>query len=202
MKGVDRYPVTVEGARNLLQNYEVAPRRVAVPRLQHDVGVAMAQRRIPGGRGPGRGRGAGGRGTEGGRGGGAGTEGATAAPEGQETPNRRVNSAGEHRCFNCGANDHWALECPFITDEQSAQLHMMQELDLEDCEEASMHYQKVLFQAKDDDVVYLDTCTTSSTFVGEHNLTDVQDMRKGIAVQCNAGKVKNNRRGDFGSLKA
>ena len=64
-----------------------------------------------------------------------------------------------------------------------------------------MYCQKALFQAEDDDVVYLDSCTTSSTFVGEHNLTDVQDVKKGIAVQCNAGKVKTNRRGNFGSLK-
>ena len=64
-----------------------------------------------------------------------------------------------------------------------------------------MHIQKVLFQAEDEDVVYLDTCTTSSIFVGERHLTDMRDMEMRIAVQCNAGKVKTKWRGNVGSLK-
>ena len=117
-----------------------------------------------------------------------------------------MNSRGEHRCFNCGADDHWASECPHITDEQQAQLHMMQDLGLaDDDDDARSHFQRgedvALFQKDDRDIVYLDTCTTSSTFVGERHLTGVRDMPKGLAVRCNAGEVKTNRHGNFGNLK-
>lgn len=83
---------------------------------------------------------------------------------------------------------------------------MMQELDIDDDdgnggEEAKQHFQKVLFQANESSVVYLDSCTTKSMFVGEENLSDVEDVKGGLTVQCNAGKVKTNRRGNFGRLK-
>ena len=78
---------------------------------------------------------------------------------------------------------------------------MMQELDLDDQEEGIQHFQRMHFQQDDSDVVYLDSCTTSSTFVGERLLSNVKDQRKGLAVHCNAGKLTTNRRGDFGRLK-
>ena len=73
---------------------------------------------------------------------------------------------------------------------------MMQELDLEDEEYGEQHFQRVHFQQDDSEVVYLDSCTTSSTFVGEKLLIDVEDTEKGLAVYCNAGKLTTKRRGN------
>jgi hypothetical protein len=36
----------------------------------------------------------------------------------------RTNSWGKSHCFNCSATDHWAYECPQLSNEQQAQLHM------------------------------------------------------------------------------
>ena len=36
----------------------------------------------------------------------------------------RRNSRGESHCYNCGAKDHWAYECPELSSKQQAQLHM------------------------------------------------------------------------------
>ena len=40
----------------------------------------------------------------------------------------KTNSKGESHCFNCGATSHWAYECPQLSGEQQAQLHMSLEL--------------------------------------------------------------------------
>jgi hypothetical protein len=44
------------------------------------------------------------------------------------------NSKGESHCFNCGATSHWAYECPQLSGEQQAQLHM--NLDSQEDEQA------------------------------------------------------------------
>lgn len=44
-------------------------------------------------------------------------------------------------------------------------------------DEAVEHFQIVLFQANDLNIVYLDSCTTSSTFVGDDTLTDVKGVK-------------------------
>ncbi len=36
----------------------------------------------------------------------------------------RTNSKRELHCYNCGAEDHWVYECPELSSEQQAQLHM------------------------------------------------------------------------------
>ncbi len=36
----------------------------------------------------------------------------------------RTNNKGESHCFNCGLPSHWAYECPLLSNEQQAQLHM------------------------------------------------------------------------------
>ena len=58
-----------------------------------------------------------------------------------------------------------------------------------------------MHQREDKDVVYLDSCTTRSTFVGEKHLTNVRDMDKSLTVRCNAGQLRTSRRGDFNGLK-
>ncbi len=45
----------------------------------------------------------------------------TGGPRG-DTP--KTNSRGESNCYNCGAADHWAYECPHPSSKQQQQLHM------------------------------------------------------------------------------
>ena len=77
----------------------------------------------------------------------------------------------------------------------------MEELDLaEDDNEAQQHVQRVHFQKDESNKIYLDSCTACSTFVGEKHLMQVNDMKKGLAVHCNAGKITTKRRRKFGRL--
>ena len=83
---------------------------------------------------------------------------------------------------------------------------MMEELNLADgyCDNGWSHFQKemIMIQAEDaGSKIYLDSCTTSSTFVGERHLTDVADQPRGLAINCNAGVKRTKRRGNFGGLK-
>lgn len=86
---------------------------------------------------------------------------------------------------------------------------MMEQLNVEDdgeeYEGAQRHDQfdaVALAQLQSqEDKIYLDSCTTSSTFTSEKHLTDVVSEKKGLAIRCNAGTVKTNRRGNFGGLK-
>ena len=47
----------------------------------------------------------------------------------------QMNSKGESHCFNCGLPSHWAYECPQLSGEQQAQLHMNQEAQEDTSEE-------------------------------------------------------------------
>jgi hypothetical protein len=39
----------------------------------------------------------------------------------------KVSQAEDTHCYNCSATDHWANECPELTSDQQAQLHMVVE---------------------------------------------------------------------------
>jgi hypothetical protein len=39
-----------------------------------------------------------------------------------DTP--KMNFRGEAHCYNCGGTDHWAYECPHLSNKQQQQLHM------------------------------------------------------------------------------
>mmetsp|Transcript_1121 Transcript_1121/g.2410 ORF Transcript_1121/g.2410 Transcript_1121/m.2410 type:complete len:630 (-) Transcript_1121:237-2126(-) len=209
LKGNDCYPKTVERARNLLENWErTHPIVRANPRqTPYSAGVAMAQRQVDGG-GAGRGRGAG-RGGRGGRG----TAAKAPAKEADgDKKEKKTNSSGESHCFNCGSLDHWARDCPQLEEEQTAELHMAveglgvaDEEEYDEYEEANNHHQaeaQLLAQVvAAEDKIFLDSCTTTSTFINEKHLSDVKDEARGLAIKCNAGTVKTKRRGDFGGLK-
>ena len=89
---------------------------------------------------------------------------------GQAGGEKKTNSKGESHCFNCGKEGHWASDCPDLAEEQKEQLHMMEQLNMEDgenYEDAQKHDQfdaLALAQlTNQEDKIYLDSCTTSST---------------------------------------
>ncbi len=112
----------------------------------------------------------------------------------------KTNSKGESHCFNCGGATHWAYECPQLSGEQQAQLHM--NLDAQEegkgqpAEDGHELLHVSLTQGGDlpDDRAYLDGCLTVMAFKNERFLKEIQK------INCNAGAVTTNKKGKFGRL--
>ena len=208
--GTDQYPDTFEKAMRILGNYQIT--RLNRPYRGHgdDTGLAFIQR-------GGKGRGRGGRGGGAGRGT-AGSEGAdTSAGDASTvttgsgdqaggTGAKRVNRAGDSHCYNCGKTDHWAYECPDLSAEQQAQLHMHIEAEGEEPEEQQEGHQllnvsMVQGEALPDNRAYLDGCSTVTAFKTHRYLKGIKSVRNGIKINCNAGAVTTNEVGSYGQMK-
>jgi hypothetical protein len=83
----------------------------------------------------------------------------------------RTNSRGESHWFHCGGATHWAYECPHLSGEQQAQLHMNLETG-QDEEEVSptkedhqlLHVSLAQGGELPDNGAYLDRCSTVTAF--------------------------------------
>ena len=119
------------------------------------------------------------------------------------TSGKRVNRAGDSHCYNCGKTDHWAYECPDLTAEQQAQLHMHIEAEGEGPEEQQEGHQllnvsMVQGEALPDNRAYLDGCSTVTAFKTDKYLKGIKTVRNGIKIKCNAGAVTTNEMGSYG----
>ena len=81
----------------------------------------------------------------------------------------RVNRAGDLHCYNCDKTDHWAYECPDLTAEQQAQLHMHIKAEGEEPEEQQEGHQLLNVSIVQggvlpDNRAYLDGCSTVTAF--------------------------------------
>ena len=119
----------------------------------------------------------------------------------------RTNSKGESHCFNCGSPSHWAYECPQLSREQQAQLHMNQEAQEDTTEEQAgkeghqmMHISFSQGGELPDDRAYLDGCSTVTAFKNKKFLENLRQVKGGIKINCNAGAVTTDIKGDFGGL--
>jgi hypothetical protein len=125
--GTNQYPNTFNKALCILGNYQTTKPNMPFRGNGPKSGLASIQRGGRGGRGHGGcGRGAGkGEVTTGGGadagGGGGDVSTMTGGSRGDEA---RMNSRRDSHCYNCGGTDHWAYECPQLTNKQQAQLHM------------------------------------------------------------------------------
>ena len=96
---------------------------------------------------------------------------------------------------------------PELDKDQRDQLHMIEELNLLDgeYEERVISYQKEAhchFQSSNtEDKVYLNSCITMITFMGEKCLTNVDDQPRGLAIHCNTSLVKTKHCGKFGGSR-
>ncbi len=189
--GTDQYPSTFNKALCILGSYQVSTSNRPFQMPGNESGLAFIQR---GGQGQGRG----GRGR--GAGGGAGTtEANTGSGRGNvsamtgglgERQAPRINQAGDLNCYNCSATDHWADECPELTSEQQAQLNMVVETG-EKTEEQHEGHQLLnasFLQGETlpDNRVYLDGCSTVTTFKMDKYLKDMRPVPGGININCNA----------------
>jgi hypothetical protein len=114
-----------------------------------------------------------------------------------------VNRARDLHCYNCGKTDHWAYECPDLTAEQQAQLHMHIEAEGEGPEEQQEGHQllnvsMVQGEALPNNKAYLDGCSTVMTFKTDKYLKGIKTVRNGIKIKCNAGAVTTNEMGSYG----
>ncbi len=208
--GTDQYPDTMDKALRILGNYQTTKVNTPFRAGGTESGLAFLQKGGQGGRGRGGGRGAGP--AAAGRGeiktgadavagvvstmtGGSGGDGA------------RTNSRGETHCYNCRAEDHWAYECPELTSEQQAQLHMNMKGN-EDGEEGQQQEGRQLLNvtmaqggALPDNRAYLDGCSRVTAFKTSKYLKRIKKVNVGIKINCNAGTVTTNQMGTYGSLK-
>jgi len=119
----------------------------------------------------------------------------------------RTNSKGESHCFNCGSPSHWAYECPQLSGEQQAQLHMNQEAQEDIAEEQAgeegrqmMHVTFSQGKELPDDRAYLDGCSMVTAFKNKKFLENLRQVKGGIKINCNAGAVSTDVKGDFGGM--
>jgi hypothetical protein len=97
---------------------------------------------------------------------------------GGDTP--KTNSSGELHCYNCGAADHWAYECPHLSSEQQQQLHMNLDAqdEVEDVQEEGHQLLNVMFaqgSALPENWAYLDGCSIVTAFKTDKYLKGIKN---------------------------
>jgi hypothetical protein len=204
--GSDHYPDTFGKAMHILGNYQTTKASVPYRAIPNNMGVVFLQRGGWGGRGAGWGgqAGHGDKTKVGGDGGNSNNMSTITGRTGESSA--KTNSKGESHCFNCGDATHWAYECPQLSGEQQAQLHM--NLDAQDeaegqpAEDGHQLLHVSLTQGGDlpDDQAYLDGCSTVTAFKNKRFLKEIQTVKGGIKINCNAGAVVTNKKGKFGWL--
>ena len=50
--------------------------------------------------------------------------------------------------------------------------------------------------------VYLDNCSTVTAFKTAKYIRNIKTKKKGMQVNCNAGSIKTNRKGEYGRVEA
>ena len=169
-------------------------------------GLAFIQREAHAGQGRG-GRGA----QTAGRGGGnTATDGGDAASVGGSmlsSGGTRTNNTGDSHCYHCGGEGHWANKCSELAEEQQAQLHMTVEgMSKEDKQAARtahqvFHASMVQGEELPDWQAYLDGCSTVTAFKSKKHLTSIHTVARGVKINCNAGNLKTNQQGEYGTMK-
>ncbi len=118
----------------------------------------------------------------------------------------RTNSKREFHCFHCRGIDPWAFECPQLSKEQQAQLHMnirsQEEREQEQTKEGHQLLNMTLAQAGElpDNWAYLDGCSMVTAFKTDRYLREIETVPRGIKINCNAEAVMTNKRGKYRGL--
>ncbi len=186
--GTDQYPDTYEKAMHILGNYQTIKTNRPFRGDSTESGLAFIQQ---GGRGRGR-RGCGSRagggspardGADAGRGADASSAMTGSGDQASTAGTPRVNRAGDSHCYNYGKTDHWAYECPDLTAEQQAQLHMHIEAEGEEPEEQQEGHQLLNVSMVQGEVLpnnraYLDGCSTVTAFKTDKDLKGIRTVRK------------------------
>jgi hypothetical protein len=188
--GSDQYPNTFDKALQVLGNYQ-APKNVLPYRGSPSTGAVFIKHRCRTGRGAGQGKGGAGHGesVSDGNVAGAKTSSSSRSSAGERV---KTNSKGESHCYKCGKGDHWAQDCPHLSNEQLQQLHMTLE-DLKgnnECQEEAhqlMHVTLAQGSLLPNNRAYLDGCSTVTAFKSKKYLKEVREHDSGIKINCNMG---------------
>ncbi len=119
----------------------------------------------------------------------------------------RTNNKEQSHCFHCGAMSHLAFECPQLSKEQQAQLHMnvnsQEQGDQEQPKEGHQLLNVTLTQAGElpDNWAYLGGLSTMTVFETDKYLRGIETVPGGIKINCNVGAVMTDKRGKYGRLK-
>ena len=195
---------------HILGNYQTTKTNRSFRGDSIEGGLAFIQR---GGRGRGRGgyRARAGRGSpardreDAGRGGDARSTTTGSGNQASTTGTPRVNRAGDSHCYNWGKMGHWAYECPDLTTEQQAQLHMHIKAEGEVPGEQQEGHQLLNVSMVQGEVLpnnraYLDRCSTVRAFKTDKYLMGIRAERNRIKINCNAGTITTNEMGSYGRL--
>ncbi len=94
----------------------------------------------------------------------------------------KTNSKGESHCFNCGGATHWAYECPQLSGECQAQLHMnldaQEEAKGQPTEDGHQLLHVSLTRGGDlpDNRAYLDGCSIVTAFKNKRFLKEIRTV--------------------------
>jgi hypothetical protein len=189
----------------ILGNYQASRTSIPFRASSNDTGVAFLQR---GGRGGYGGQGSQGKvgdkkdGTSNGRGGDD-----VSTMTGKLGDGPRTNSKGASHCFHCKGANHWAYECPELTGDQKGQLHINLQVQnnagggQEEEGHQLLNFTLAQGGVLPDNRAYLDGCSTVTAFKNNKYLKGVKKVREEIKINCNAGLVTSNLKGNYGRLK-
>jgi hypothetical protein len=204
--GSNHFPDTFGKGMHILGNYQTTKVSIPYRAIPNNTGVAFLQRGGQGGCGAGWG-GQAGRGDKTKVGDNGGNSNKVSTITGRTGENStETNSKGESHCFNCGGATHWAYECLQLSRERQAQLHMnldaQEETKGQPTEDGHQLLHVSLTQGGDllDNRAYLDGCSAVTAFKNERFLKEIQTVKGGIKINCNAGTVTTNKKGKFGRL--
>jgi hypothetical protein len=97
---------------------------------------------------------------------------------GDKVSARRMNQVGDSHCYKCRSLEHLADECPELSSEQQAQLHMAVEgnEEQEEVKEGHQLLNVTLMQgtALPENRAYLDGCSTVTAFKSNMYLKNVR----------------------------
>ncbi len=103
--------------------------------------------------------------------------------------------------------DHWAYECPHLSNKQQQQLLHMN-LDTQDeakevQEEGHQLFNLTSAQGAElpENRVYLDRCSMVTAFKTDKYLKEIETLPNRIKINCNAGAVTNSQMGSYGNQK-
>jgi hypothetical protein len=175
----DHYPDTFGKGMCILGNYQMTKVLVPYRVIPSNTGVAFLQRGGWVGHGAGRGGQAGhGDKTKVGGDGGNSNDMSTITRRTGES-SAKTNSKGESHCFNCGGATHLAYECPQLSGERQAQLHMnldaQEEAKGQPAEDGHQLLHVSLMQGGDlpDNWAYLDGCLRVTAFKNKRFLKEI-----------------------------
>jgi hypothetical protein len=109
---------------------------------------------------------------------------------------KKYNSKGEHKCYHCGGEDHWATDCPELDKEQRGGLYLM---DVVIVSHVKQDGSEIKTGGVRRNWLYADTCSTNDFMVNPTYLTGVHAVDEPLRIHTNACSCVTSQQGFLGS---